>query len=131
MESVSFFWSFLKMLSALALVIGLMIAALVVVKKYFYQSPAASGGNTMIDIISTHHLGPKNSFMLVDVLGQVLLLGVSNQEISLLTTITDPDAMNRLKSLRLRKDAPSAPAPFLSTYKSLLKTLGSARKDRK
>jgi flagellar protein FliO/FliZ len=130
MDSVSFFWSFLKMLSALALVIGLMIAALVVIKKYFYHSPAVSGGNTMIDIISTHHLGPKNSFILVDVLGQVLLLGISNQEISLLTTITDPDALDKLKSLRFRKDAPSTPDPFLWRYKSLLKTIGRVRKDR-
>jgi flagellar biogenesis protein FliO len=37
----------------------------------------------MIDILSTRHLGPKNSFLLVEVLGQVLLVGVSAQEMSL------------------------------------------------
>jgi len=130
MDSISFFWSFFKMLAALALVIGLMIAALFVVKKYFYQSPAVSGGNTMIDVISTHHLGPKNSFMIVDVLGQILVLGVSNQEISLLTVITDPEALDKLKSSRLRKDIHSIPDPFLFRYKSLLKTIGRGRKDR-
>lgn len=128
MDTVSFFWSFFKMLSALALVIALMIGAMLVVKKYFYQSPVISSGNTMIDIISTRHLGPKNSFMLIEVLGQVLLVGISTQEMSLLTTITDPDALARLKSLRSTKGT-SLPADPLARYKSLLKSIGRGRKE--
>jgi flagellar protein FliO/FliZ len=128
MDSVSFFWSFFKMLASLALVIALMIAAMWVLKKYFYQAPAISSGNAMIDILSTRHLGPKNSFLLVEVLGQVLLVGVSAQEMSLLATITDPEALARLKAQRL-SPRPSPPPDPLGRYKSLLKSLGRGRKD--
>jgi len=116
------------MLSALALVIALMIGAMIVVKKYFYHSATVSSGHSLIDIISTRHLGPKSSFMLIEVLGQVLLVGISNQEMTLLTTFTDTDSLAKLKSLRSIKDAPSTPDAFIR-YKSLLKTIGRMRKD--
>jgi|APIni6443716594_1056825.scaffolds.fasta_scaffold583440_2 flagellar protein FliO/FliZ len=129
MDSISFFWSFFKMLSALALVIAMMIGAMVLIKKFFYQSPSAANGNAMIDIISTCHLGPKNSFMLIEVLGQVLLVGVSNHEMSVLATITQPEAIDKLRNLRLHKGFSAASDPF-SRYRSLFRNLGRMRKDR-
>lgn len=129
MDTVSFFWSFVKMLSALALVIALMIGAMVIIKKYFYQSPAVSNGSALINIVSTRHLGPKSSLILLEVLGQVLLVGHSNQELSLLTTITDPDALNKLNSFQLKKNTRSAPDPF-SRYKLLFEKVRKVRKDR-
>ena len=129
MDSISFFWSFFKMLSSLAVVIAMMIAAMYVIKKYFYQSPSAANGNAMIDIISTCHLGPKNSFMLIEVLGQVLLVGVSNHDMSVLAAIKDPEALDKLKSLRAHKAFFPVSDPF-SRYKSLVRNLGRMRKDR-
>ena len=129
MDSISFFWSFFKMLSALALVIALMIGAMIVVKKYFYHSPAVSSAHSLIDIVSTRHLGPKSSFMLIDVLGKVLLVGISNQEMSLLATITDSDSLAKLKSLQLENKA-SYTTPYpLHHYRSLLRSIGLRRKD--
>ena len=61
MDSVSFFWSFFKMLAALAIVIALMIIAMYFIKKYFFHSLPEMNGSTMINIISTRHLSPKNS----------------------------------------------------------------------
>ena len=75
MDSISFFWSFFKMLAALAIVVALMIGAMVLVKKYFYQPSAAINGNAMIHVISTCHLSPKNSILLVDVLGSSYAIG--------------------------------------------------------
>jgi flagellar protein FliO/FliZ len=128
MDSVSFFWSFLKMLFALAIVIAIMIGAMVVIKKYFYQAPAGGIGNAMIHILSTCYLGPKNSFILLEVLGQVLVVGISNHEMSVLATITDSEAMDKLKKLRFQQNSFSAPDPF-SRYKSLLQRLPGMKKD--
>lgn len=127
MDSISFFWSFFKMLAALAIVIALMIGAMYLLKKYFYQPSAAINGNSMIRIISTCHLNPKNSILLVDVLGQIMLLGVSNHQMSILGTITDPEALENFKNLRLsQKSLPVSDA--LSRYKSLLRNIGQMRK---
>lgn len=117
------------MLTALAVVIALMIMAMYLLKKYFYQPSAAVNGNSMIHIISTCHLSPKNSILLVDVLGQVMLLGVSNHQMSILGTITDPVAMENLKNFHLtKKSLPTSDT--LSRYKSLLRNIGQMRKSK-
>lgn len=129
MDSISFFWSFFKMLASLAVVIALMIGAMYLLKKYFYQPSAAINGNAMIRIISTCHLNPKNSILLVDVLGQVMLLGVSNHQMSILGTITDPEALENFKNLHLsQKSLPMSDT--LSRYKSLLLNISQMRKGK-
>jgi len=128
-DSISFFWSFFKMLASLAVVIALMIGAMYLLKKYFYQPSAAINGNAMIRIISTCHLNPKNSILLVDVLGQVMLLGVSNHQMSILGTITDPEALENFKNLHLsQKSLPMSDT--LSRYKSLLLNISQMRKGK-
>jgi flagellar biosynthetic protein FliO len=117
------------MLAALAIVVALMIGAMVLVKKYFYQPSAAINGNAMIHVISTCHLSPKNSILLVDVLGQAMLLGVSNHQMSMLGTITDPEAIDQLRNIRhSQKSLPTSDA--LSRYKSLLRNINQMRKGK-
>ena len=129
MESVSFVWSFFKMLAALAIVIAMMIGTAYVLKKYFYRSPETINGNPMINILSSRYLGPKNSILLVDVLGQVMVLGVSTTQISTLGTISDPRALENLKNLRLQHKALPVSESFLR-YKSLLRNIGQTRKGK-
>lgn len=117
------------MLVALAVVIALMIGSMYLLKKYFYQPSAAINGNSMIRIISTCHLSPKNSILLVDVLGQVMLLGVSNHQMSILGAITDPDAMENLKNLHVTKNSLPA-SDTLSRYKSLFRNISQMRKGK-
>jgi flagellar biosynthetic protein FliO len=129
LESVSFVWSFFKMLAALAIVIAMMIGTAYVLKKYFYRSPETINGNPMIDILSNHYLGPKNSILLVSVLGQVMLLGVSANQISSLGTISDPKALENLKNLRPQhKTIPISES--LLRYKSLLRNIGQLRRGK-
>jgi len=129
LDSVSFFWSFFKMLAALAVVIAMMIGAMYFIKKYFYQSPAAAGESALIHVISSCHLGPKNSILLVEVLGQAMLLGVTDHQMSILATITDPEAVEKLKGVRLKERLLPVSDPF-SRYKSLLQNFSRMRKDR-
>jgi flagellar biosynthetic protein FliO len=128
-DSISFFWSFFKMLAALTIVIGLMIVALHAMKKYFMQSPSPMDGNALIRIVTTCHLSPKNSIMLVEVLGQVMLVGVSNQQMSLLTTINDPGAMEKISKVRPQEGKFTTPDP-LARVKSILLNLKHRQKDR-
>lgn len=130
MDSISFFWSFFKMLAALALVIAMMIVVMVVLKKFFYQSPAALGGNSMIHVISSCHLGPKNSILLVEVLGQVILLGVSDHQMSILTTIKDTEAIENMKNARNKQHPVEPDSDPFSRYKSLIRNISGMGKDR-
>jgi len=117
------------MLAALAVVIAMMIGAMYFIKKYFYQSPAAAGESALIHVISSCHLGPKNSILLVEVLGQAMLLGVTDHQMSILATITDPEALEKLKDIRLKERLLPVSDPF-SRYKSLLQNFSRTRKDR-
>ncbi len=128
MDSISFFWSFFKMLAALAVVIALMIAVAYFIKKYFLQSLPETNSSALISIVSTRHLSPKNSLLLIEVLGQVILVGVSNQQMSMLSRIDDPAAIEKIKNARLTEGLFSDAEP-LARYKSLFRNLGKMRKD--
>jgi flagellar biosynthetic protein FliO len=117
------------MLAALAIVIAMMIGAAYVLKKYFYRSPETVTGDQMIDILSVRYLGPKSSILVVDVLGQIMLLGVSANQISALGTISDPKAMENLKDLRLRPKAIPISESILRC-RSLLRNIGRAGKGK-
>jgi flagellar biosynthetic protein FliO len=117
------------MLAALAIVIAMMIGTAYVLKKYFYRSPETINGNPMIDILSARYLSPKSSILLVDVLGQIILLGVSTTQISALGTISDPKALENLKNLRLQHKALPVSESFLR-YRSLLRNISQVRKGK-
>jgi flagellar protein FliO/FliZ len=129
LDSVSFIWSFFKMLASLAIVIAMMIGAAYVLKKYFYRSPEAINGNQMINILSTRYLDHRNSILLVDVLGQIVLLGVSSNQISPLGTISDPKTLENLKNIRLQPKTPNLSESVLN-FKSLLRNMSQARKGK-
>jgi flagellar protein FliO/FliZ len=117
------------MLASLAVVIALMIGAMYLLKKYYYQPSTAINGNSMIRIISTCHLNPKNSILLVDVLGQVMLLGVSNHQMSILGTITNPEVLDKVKNIHLsQKSIPVSDT--LARYKSLFRNINKMRKGK-
>jgi flagellar biosynthetic protein FliO len=117
------------MLAALAIVIAMMIGAAYVLKKYFYRSPETINGDQMIDILSVRYLGPKNSILVVDVLGQIILLGVSANQISTLGTISDPNVLKNLKDLRIRPKAVPISDSILRC-RSLLQNIGRVRKGK-
>lgn len=55
----------------------------------------------MIEVLSTHYLGPKKSIAVVRVAGRVLVLGVSNESINLITQLSGEDAAAGLDNLDL------------------------------
>jgi flagellar biogenesis protein FliO len=54
----------------------------------FARGKLGSGGK-MIEVISTHHLGPKKSIAIVKVGGSTLVLGVTSESINLITRLSD------------------------------------------
>jgi len=129
MDSISFFWSFFKMLASLALVIALMIGAMYLMKKYFYQSPSIVQGTGVINIISTRPIGPKNSIMLIEVLGKLILVSISGQQMSTLTTIEDPIAIEKMENIQLKERLVPQSDP-IAHVKSLFRNAVGIRKDR-
>jgi len=87
------------MISALALVLGIMVGLAFLFRRFFQQTGISMSDEAAIQILSIKYLGPKNSIMIVDILGQIVVIGVSHQHMSYITTIDDEDALLRLHSL--------------------------------
>jgi flagellar protein FliO/FliZ len=129
MSSWEFILSILKMLSALALVLGLMVVAMYFLRKFMNKTGGGVETDELVKIVSTRYLGPKSSIVILDVLGRVVVVGVTNQQISLLTEIDDRESLDRLKTLRGRRAQSPALMDQLTLYKRKLKALSFMGRD--
>jgi flagellar biosynthetic protein FliO len=118
MGSVDFFSSLIKMISALAVVLGIMIAAMYFLKKFVKGSGTGVDDGKFIKIISTRYIGPKSSIMLMDVLNSIIVVGIANNQITMLTTISDPKALERLSNIDREKKNPVSLFNNLTSYKN-------------
>lgn len=84
----SFLSSFLQMLAALALVVGLILVTWHFSGKLMKNLPVSSQLNSKhIRIIETRYLGPKKALLLVEISGEYLLLSSSDAGIQLIKHI--------------------------------------------
>ncbi|MCZ6800516.1 MAG: flagellar biosynthetic protein FliO [Nitrospirae bacterium] len=85
-----------KMAGSLALVVVLMLGVLVVLKRFMGEGPTGIGGR-VIRSLGGLRLGPGKSIVLVEVAGEVLVLGATSKELTLLTRIEDPHRVQQLR----------------------------------
>ena len=90
--------SSLKMFSMLAVVLGIMFLLFFGFKKYVLKNTMFGGGEKLVNVLGSGFLAPKKNIVLVEVAGEVLVLGISQDNISLLTNITDPEKIEEIKS---------------------------------
>jgi flagellar biosynthetic protein FliO len=90
--------SFFKMLLALAIVLGLMVGAAYLFRSILPRNTSGLNDPSLIKIIASRHLGPRSSIILVEVLEKVIVIGVSPSQMSLLATISEAEALEKLKN---------------------------------
>jgi flagellar protein FliO/FliZ len=104
----------LKMISMFAVVLGLMFLIFFGFKKYVLKNTAFGGGNKLVNVLGTWFLGPKKNIALVEVAGEVLVLGMSQENITLLSSIIDEEKIEEIKSAsgkgKIRLGSNSTPA---------------------
>lgn len=97
MDSPELLPALFKMISALAITLGIMVIAVYCFKKAINKNiRGRSTDGESINVLATKYLGPKNSIMLIDVLGKILLIGIASGNISLLTEIKDSDLIEQI-----------------------------------
>ncbi len=97
MNTPELFPLLLKILSALAVTVIVMLVAAYLFRKVAGRTGWGINNKELIKILSVKYLGAKNSIMLVDILGNVMVIGVSNGKINLLTEIVDSESLEQLK----------------------------------
>lgn len=86
MNTSSDIWvAFAKTFSMLFLVLALLILAFYLIKK-LSTAKGVKGGRNLIKILCVHHLSPKEKIVLLDVLGDTFLIGVTPNHISKLSS---------------------------------------------
>lgn len=88
----------LKMAGALALVVCVLLGGLALVRRMFGETPGV-GGEPLMRVLGGLRVGTGKQIMLVDVAGEVLVLGTTAREMTLLTKISDEGQARRLRSL--------------------------------
>jgi flagellar protein FliO/FliZ len=88
----------LKMAGTLALVVVVLLGGLVWVRRTFGELPGKCGAPVM-RILGGLRVGTGKQIMLVEIAGEILVLGTTAREMTLLATIVDADRIERLRSI--------------------------------
>ncbi|HLQ32440.1 MAG TPA: flagellar biosynthetic protein FliO [Chloroflexota bacterium] len=107
----------------LAVVIGLIYLTVLALRYFGNRGRKVFMGASSINVLEKTALSQNRELILVDVADKVLLLGATANNISVLTEITDPDAIDELRT----KPQPSLPSaePFLSYLKNVGEKVGT------
>ena len=85
-----------QMLTALGIVLGGLLLVFYFMKRYLKRDVGGSSGQ-LIQVIASQYIGIKKTIALVKVPGTILVVGVSNDKISLLTKIEDKEIIEAIQ----------------------------------
>jgi flagellar biogenesis protein FliO len=104
----SYLYLLVKSILTLLFVLGLMGAALYALRLYMRKTGTASvkGAKAPVRVITTAFMGPKRNIAVVEVAGEVLVLGLTPQSITFLTKIEDAAAKEEMKKFGENRKRP-------------------------
>jgi len=85
-----------QMLAALGIVLGGLLLVFYFMKRYLKRDVGGSSGQ-LIQVIASQYIGIKKNIALVKVPGTILVVGVSNDNISMLTKIEDKEIIEAIQ----------------------------------
>ncbi len=95
--------SLIKMLVALAVVIVCIYVGIFLLKKLMARSHIGHGGNSLLEVIETAYIDPKKSLSLVRVADKSVLIGVTDNQISVLTELDPQHTMSAVQQSSQQK----------------------------
>ena len=91
----------IQMLTALGIVLGGLLVVFYLMKRFLKRDVGGSK-EQLIKVISSQYIGIKKNISLVEIPGSVLVVGISNDNISLLTKIEDKVVLDGIRQEKLR-----------------------------
>jgi len=83
-------------LAMLSIVLGCLLVVLFLVKRFFYKRNGI-GQDQIIRVLSSHHVSPKGRIVLIDVAGEKLVVGVTQENITCLGKIEQSQVARHLE----------------------------------
>jgi flagellar protein FliO/FliZ len=119
------------MIFALAIVLGLLVGVMYFIKKFMQRTAPSAENQNLINIISSRYLGPKSSIILVEVLDQIIVVGISHQQMTTLANIDDPLTVAKIKTTRSNSRNINNQTGIISRYISSLNFPSKKQKENK
>lgn len=110
--------SAIKTFSALALILAVILICFYLVKRFWPRGTGLLNTDRLINVITTSPIAPKKMISVVEVGDEILVLGLTDSHITMLTKITEEHAIHRLKTNRGKKNMSSS--PFYKQVKGLI-----------
>jgi flagellar protein FliO/FliZ len=111
----NFFFSLVRIILSLGLVAGLVLIAAHFLKKYGKLTPSAGQEQEFVNVLSRTGIAAGKSIYIVEILGKIIVLGVTDSSINVLFESNDAAF---IQSLKERKPAQAQePLPFLAHLK--------------
>jgi flagellar protein FliO/FliZ len=85
-----------QMLTALGIVLGGLLVVFYFMKR-FVKRDVGGSKQQLIKVVASQYIGIKKNIFLVEIPGSILVVGVSNDNISLLTKIEDKGVLDVLR----------------------------------
>ena len=118
---VNFASLLLRTVLSLIFVAALIYVCVALLRKYTHLQDKKAGSH-LIEVVSSTFLAPKKSIYLVQVLDRLLVLGVTEASISLLSEIPQSEAQELRVALGTK--VPRKPTQFGQTLEKFLKKMG-------
>jgi len=106
-ESITDPLSTVKVISVLAFVFGLLAVFIWMLKRFGGQAFATTGKTNSIQILENAIIAPKSRLVLARVLNKVLVLGVTEHQVSQLAELEGEDVRSLLEECRENEKEPS------------------------
>jgi flagellar biosynthetic protein FliO len=110
--------SAVKMLVALCVVLGLVVGVALLLKRATFRMRQVGGGG--ITVVSRVPLGPTQFLSVVDIAGEIVVLGVTEHSVTALSSIEDTSAIAQLRADSSAAAKPGGLIPGVSGFRQIL-----------
>jgi flagellar biosynthetic protein FliO len=114
--------SAIKTFSALALILAVILICFYLVKRFWPRGSGLLNADRLISVITTSPIAHKKMISVVEVGGEILVLGLTDSHITMLTKVTDEQVVHRFKAGRGKRNMNS---PFYKQIQGLITRSGS------
>ncbi len=92
------FLAFIRLFIALIVILGLIYAAVYLMRRFWSRQITQPSTSNLFSILGVLHLSPKKTIYMIGMPGRILILGVSENRIEMLSEITDQEEIELIKS---------------------------------
>ena len=107
----------IKTFSILAIMLAVILIGFYLVKRFWPKGSGFMSAHQWVKVITATSIAPKKMISLVEVGDEILVLGLTDSHISLLTKVTDEQMIHSLRASQGKK---SVGSPFYQQFKGLI-----------